>query len=214
LVSDLSAETLTDTALWAGGIALFEDQKRLDFSVEYQARFDENVSSLNNQFLELQAYRKTTPSLLVNGGYRFTHRQDYDDHRLYIGGFWDMTRSAQKDRYDPDKLRVILQFGYQHDFNASFDDMLISSNSVRFVFFASRRLSEKVRPMLLAGVLTTWNGAYSYGVDKIRLGGGFVTQLTDQSRFRAQYIWEKAYFRSPNKQTNIFWLRYEANFGN
>ena len=67
---------------------------------------------------------------------------------------------------------------------------------------------------LRAGVLTTWNDAYSYGVDKVRLGGGFVTQLTDQSRFRAQYIWEKAYFRSPNKQTNIFWLRYEANFGN
>lgn len=212
-VSDLSAETLTDTALWAGGIVLFEDQKRLDFSVEYQARFDENVSSLNNHFLELQAYRKTTPSLLVTGAYRFTHRSSHNDHRLYLGGFWDLTRSVQRDQYDPDKLRVILQFGYQHDFNAEFDDTLMGSNSVRFVFVASRQVTEKVRPLLLAGVLTTWNDAYSYGIDKVRLGGGFVARVTDQSRFRAQYIWEKAYFRSPDTQTNIFWLRYEVNFG-
>jgi hypothetical protein len=213
LFSDLPAETLTDTALWAGGIVLFEDQKQLDYSVEYQARFDENVSSLNNQFLELQAYRKTTPSLLVTGAYRFTYRPDHNDHRLYIGGFWDLTRSAQNDQYDPDNLRVILQFGYQHDFNAEFDDRLMSSNSLRFVFVASRRLTERIRPILLAGVLTTWNDAYDYGVDKVRLGGGVVVRVTDRSRFRAQYIWEKAYFRSPNKQTNIFWLRYEANFG-
>jgi hypothetical protein len=213
LFSDLPAETLTDTALWAGGVVLFEDQKQLDYSVEYQARFDENVSSLNNQFLELQAYRKTTPSLLVTGAYRFTHRPDHNDHRLYIGGFWDLTRSAQNGQYDPENLRVILQFGYQHDFNAEFDDRLMSSNSLRFVFVASRRLTERIRPMLLAGVLTTWNDAYDYGVDKVRLGGGVVVRRTDQSRFRAQYIWEKAYFRSPNQQTNIFWLRYEANFG-
>jgi hypothetical protein len=213
-VSDLSAETLTDTALWAGGVFLFEDQKKLDYSLEYQARFDENVSSLNNHFLELQAYRKTTPSLLVTGAYRFTHRPDHNDHRLYIGGFWDLTRFAQKDRYEPDNLRVILQIGYQHDFNAEFDDRLQASNSVRFVFVASHRLTDNIRPMMLAGVLTTWNDAYSYGVDKIRLGGGFVTRVTDQSRLRTQYIWEKAYFRSPNQQTNIFWLRYEANFGN
>lgn len=213
LFGDLSAETLTDTALWAGGIVLFEDQMKLDYSVEYQARFDENVSSLNNHFLELQAYRKTAPSLLVTGAYRFTHRSSHNDHRLYLGGFWDLTRSVQKDQYAPERLRVILQFGYQHDFNAEFDGTLMGSNSVRFVFVASRQVTEKVRPLLLAGVLTTWNDAYSYGVDKIRLGGGFVARVTDQRRFRVQYIWEKAYFRSPNTQTNIFWLRYEANFG-
>jgi hypothetical protein len=67
--------------------------------------------------------------------------------------------------------------------------------------------------MLLAGVLTTWNDAYSYGIDKVRVGGGFVARISEQSRIRTQYIWEKAYFRTPNKQTNIFWLRYEANFG-
>ena len=110
LFSDLPAETLTDTALWAGA-------------------------------------------------YRFTHRPDHDDHRLYIGGFWDLTRSAQNDQYDPENLRVILQFGYQHDFNAEFDDRLMSSNSLRFVFVASRRLTERIRPILLAGVLTTWSDA-------------------------------------------------------
>ena len=36
IFSDLPAETLTDTALWAGGIFLFEDQKKLNYSLEYK----------------------------------------------------------------------------------------------------------------------------------------------------------------------------------
>jgi len=75
--SNLSAETEKDNALWTGGLVLIEREKGLDYSAEYQLRLDENMSSFNNQFLEIMAYSKTTRALLLNGGYRFTNREDH-----------------------------------------------------------------------------------------------------------------------------------------
>lgn len=208
-----AAETETDWALWSGGLFVWEVDNSFSYSAEYQVRLDENMSSLNNHFLELVTYKKMNNALLLNGGYRFTRRPDHDEHRVYAGGFWDITRSARGSAPDANGLRLILQVGYQHDFDVSFDDQAMNSNSIRWILVASRQTTEKLRPFLLAGLLTTWNDAYNFGVDKIRLGGGVAISLTNKSRFRAQYIFEKSYFRSPIKQTNIFWLRYEANFG-
>jgi len=66
---------------------------------------------------------------------------------------------------------------------------------------------------LLAGILTTWNDANSLGIDKIRLGGGIAIQSTQRSRVRVQYIWEESRFVTPQKHTNIIWLRYEMILG-
>jgi len=110
-------------------------------------------------------------------------------------------------------LKVVLQIGYQHDFNDRFDERSMGSNSVRWILVASKPVTDKVRPFLLAGVLTTWNDAYNFGVDKIRLGAGVVFKMTEQSRLRCQYIWEAARFVSPKVHTNIIWLRYETSLG-
>jgi hypothetical protein len=209
LYSNASAETISDNALWTGGLFLWERGTNLHYSAEYQVRLDENMSSLSSHFLEFMAYKKANESLLINAGYRFTRRPDHDENRLYIGGFWDMTRSAG----DAERLRIVLQVGYQHDFNTQFDDRLMDSNSIRWILIASRQATENIRPFLLAGVLTTWNDAYSFGADRMRLGGGMAMTISNRSRLRAQYIFERAFFRSPMKNTNIFWLRYEANFG-
>jgi hypothetical protein len=158
-------------------------------------------------------YSKRTTSLILNGGYRFTQRTDHVENRLYFGGFWDMTRSTERLWDFPDRLKVVLQIGYQHDFNARFDDRSMGSNSIRWILVASKPGTDKVRPFLLAGVLTTWNDAYNFGIDKIRLGGGLVFNMTERSRLRCQYIWEAARFVTPKKHTNIIWLRYETSLG-
>jgi hypothetical protein len=207
------AETDTDSALWTGGLVLWERDNSPSYSAEYQVRLDENMTALSSHFLEFMAFKKVNNALLVNGGYRYTRRPDHDEHRVYMGGFWDITRTVQGPATDSRALRLVLQVGYQHDFDVNFGDQLIGSNSIRWILVASRQSTEKLRPFLLAGLLTTWNDAYSFGVDKIRLGGGVAISATSRSRFRAQYIFEKSYFRSPEKRTNIFWLRYEANFG-
>jgi hypothetical protein len=207
------AETITDSALWTGGLFLWEREKNLHYSAEYQVRLDENMTALSSHFLELMTYKKASESLLFNAGYRYTLRPDHNEHRLYVGGFWDMTRSAHSGVDDGERLRVVLQLGYQHDFNTKFDDRLMDSNSIRWILVASRQASENIRPFLLAGLLTTWNDANSFGADKIRLGGGMAVTISNRSRLRAQYMFERSFFSSPQKNTNIFWLRYEAYFG-
>lgn len=206
-------DTEIDTALWGGGLVLFEQPGTLDYSMEYQFRLADNMSSLNNHFVEFLGYHKASENLLLNGGYRFTRRGSRKEHRLYAGSFIDLTRSGRGLVPDNDQFRLTLQIGYQHDFDVSFDDEIMDSDSVRWILVASKPINQKIRPFLLAGVLTTWNDAYDFGVDKIRLGGGFHYQLSEKSRLRVQYIWEKFKFVSPQKQTNIFWLRYETRFG-
>ena len=211
--SDVSAETIKDSALWAGGLVLFKRDQGLDYSAEYQLRLDENMSSFSNQFLELMAYRKTTQALLLNGGYRFTNREDHNESRVYLGGFWDITKSLKRQNESSRELRAIFQVGYQHDFNARFDDRQMGSNSIRWILVVSKPVTKTIRPFFLAGVLTTWNAAYDFGIDKTRVGGGVVWNFSEQTRLRCQYIFEKFFYTTPQKNTNIIWLRLEMTLG-
>ena len=206
-------ETTYDSALWVGALALWENENSLDYSVEYQLRLDEHMSSYSNDFVEFMGYKKLNENVLFNSGYRFTRRDDHNESRLYIGGFLDLTKTSRGIDIRPGQFRATLQIGYQHDFNAKFDDRLMGSNSIRWILVASKPAGKKLTPFLLAGVLTTWNDAYSFGVDKIRLGGGLSIHATPRSRLRIQYVWEESRFRTPEKRTNILWLRYEIVLG-
>jgi len=207
--SIFAEETINDSALWSGGLVLFENEDSIDYSVEYQLRLDDHMSSFSNHFVEFMGYKKVNENLLLNGGYRFTKRTDHVESRLYFGGFLDLTRTARGIATKPDQFRVTLQVGYQHDFTTKTDDRIMGSSSIRWVLVASKPATKKITSFLLAGVLTTWNSAYSFGIDKIRLGGGIAYHATEHSRLRMQYIWEEARFMTPQKRTNILWLRYE-----
>ena len=89
----------------------------------------------------------------------------------------------------------------------------MDSDSVRGVLVLSKPANKTITPFLMAGALTTWNDAYSFGLDKTRLGGGVVIKMTEGSQLRCQYLWEESYFITPEKHTNIIWLRYELIFG-
>jgi hypothetical protein len=210
-----ASDTEYDSALWGGGLALHESQDKggLDYSLEYQFRLGDDMSSLSNHFVEFMGYHKASEKLLLNGGYRFTRRNDHDESRLYLGGFLDLTKTERGPAAESDQFRATLQVGYQRDFNTTFDDESVDSNSIRWIVVASKPTFGKVRPFLIAGLLTTWNEVYSFGVDKIRLGGGVQIPLSKRSRLRVQYIWEEFRFREPKKRTNILWLRYEMRFG-
>ena len=207
----VSAET--DHALWGGALVLVEDSAALDYSVEYQFRLGDNMSSLSNHFVEFLGYHKATPNILLNGGYRFTRRDSRNEHRLYLGGFLDLTRTERGLDFMQDGYRATLQLGYQRDHDVKFDDELMDSNSIRWILVTSKQVSAAFKPFVLAGILTTWNDAYDFGIDKTRLGGGFHYQFDRHSRIRAQYIWERSEFSTPEKETHIIWLRYERRFG-
>jgi hypothetical protein len=209
----LSAVTTTDSALWAGGLFLLERDDGLDYSMEYQLRLDDHMSSFSSNFAEFMGYKKTRNDLLFYGGYRFTMRPEDIEHRVHFGGFWDLTRIGKPVWEDPNRFKAVLQIGYQHDFNVKFDDRLMDSNSIRWVLVGSKPATDRITPFFLAGVLSTWNDACNFGIDKMRLGGGFSWKMTKHSRLRCQYIFEEARFMTPKKHTNIIWIRYEMNLG-
>lgn len=126
-----ASETTSDSGLWMGGLFISEKEEGLNYSAEYQLRLDDHMSSFSNQFVEFMGYHKATPALLLNGGYRFTERTDHVENRFYFGGFWDITRSLKPRPENLRNFRAVLQIGYQHDFNAKFDDRLMGSNSIR-----------------------------------------------------------------------------------
>ena len=111
LSSSLAAETETDSALWSGGLFLIENDEGLDYSMEYQLRLDDHMSSLSSHFVALMGYRKMRPALLLNGGHRFTMRPDHVENRLYFGGFWDITKSLKPREEGPRSFRAVLQIG-------------------------------------------------------------------------------------------------------
>jgi hypothetical protein len=205
----LAKDTVYDSALWGGGLVYFDKEEGLDYSLEYQLRLDEHMSSFSSDFVEIMGYKKHNENLVFNSGYRFTRREDHNESRVYFGGFLDLTKTSEGIVINPNQFKAILQFGYQHDFNTKIDDRSMGSNSVRMVLVASKPATKRITPFLLAGVLTTWNDANSFGLDKIRLGGGFAFQATTRSRIRCQYMREEAHMTSPEERTNIVWLRYE-----
>ncbi len=213
LCSSLTAKTTTDTALWTGGMVFFEKENDLNYSIEYQVRLNDEMSSLSSHFVELMKYHRVANSLLLNGGYRFTIRPDHKENRLYLGGFWEMTPSAKPHEADPNRFKAILQVGYQHDFNVEFDNQLMDSDSIRGVMQVSKPINKTITPFLMGGALTTWNDAYSFGIDKTRLGGGVILKMAKKSQLRCQYLWEESYFITPEKRSHIIWLRYELIFG-
>jgi len=213
LSNSLAAEPDKDSALWAGGLALFERDKGLDYSAEYQLRLGDHMGSLSSHFVEFLGYRKTTQALLLYGGYRYTRRKSHDEHRFVFGGFWDLLQTGKPAREDSGRFRAVLQVAYQHDFGVEFDDLMQDSNSIRWVLVGSKPATPTITPFFIAGVLTTWNESYDFGVDKVRVGGGFSWKMTERSRLRCQYMWERFLYRTPVKNTNIFWFRYETTLG-
>jgi hypothetical protein len=208
------AQTEYDNALWSGALVLAERDKGLNYSVEYQLRLKENASSFSNQFLEFMGYKKASAALLLNGGYRFTNREDRNESRLYLGGFWDITKSVGTQEGVARPFRAVFQVGYQHDFNTEFDDQRMGSNSIRWILVVAKPATETITPYLLGGILTTWNDAYDFGIDKTRVGGGVAWKFSARGRLRLQYIYERALYVSPKKHTNILWLRLEMALQN
>ena len=90
----LAEGTTYDSALWSGGLVLFENEDSIDYSVEYQLRLDDHMSSFSNHFVEFMGYQKVNENLILNGGYRFTRRTEHVESRLYFRGL--------KARYEKD----------------------------------------------------------------------------------------------------------------
>ncbi len=202
-----------DWQLWSG---LFfksaRPHERWDFSGEYQVRLNNDVRDLKSHFFETFAYYKATSRLELNAGYRYTIRPDRTENRLSGGFFVRHALGLKGSGSDDPRARVTHQILYQRDYDAEFNDVLISSNSVRYVFLVLKPVSKTVAPFAVAAGQYTWNAEYT-GLEKLRFAAGLRIDRGKKDRIKIHYVFEKRNFdAAPAQFASIIWLRYEVIF--
>ncbi len=199
-----------DWGLWAGTRFRFDRADGLDFSGEYQVRIDDDFRNLKSHFFEALAFGRPSAKLQLASGYRFTMRQDRNEHRLAALAWRDM--SVLKGRFDNARPRLALNHhaGYQRDFNVSFNDKLIQSNSLRYLLTVLVPVSPELEPFVGAGVLVTWNEEYSFDVDRLRFIVGCNIVRAPNDHLLVQYMFERNSSVEPEKHSHVIWTRYLA----
>lgn len=180
------------------------------FSAEYQVRLKDDLTSLKGHFFELAAYHQATARIEFIGGYRFTIRPDHKENRLLAGAF--LRHGFGKGQTESDgRLRVTHHVLYQRDFNASFNDILLDSTSLRYVLLVSRSLNRTLTPFVVAAALYTWNDEYT-GLEKLRFAAGVTIKTHGNDRLKLHYVYEKKASVDPPQFANVLWLKYEVIF--
>jgi hypothetical protein len=197
-------------SLWTGTRFRFDRADGLDLSGEYQVRLDDDFRNLNSHFLEALAFGRLSKRLELAGGYRFTLRPDWTAHRLVALAWWDM--AVLKGRFDSDRPKLTLtpHAGYQRDFNVSFNDRLIQSNSVRYLLTLHIPVSRELEPFIRAGALATWNEEFNFGLDRLRFILGLNVLRAPRDRIVVQYMFEETRSLEPEKHSHVIWIRYLA----
>lgn len=198
--------------LWSG--VLFRDfrpESRFDYSGEYQVRLTEDLHELKSHFFELSGYYKATPKLESNFGYRFTIRPDRNESRLFAGLFYRSTLVKPKPEIEKWGLRLTQQLMYQRDLDASFNDVLVDSNTVRYALYLTKPFTPVWHGLAIAGAMYTWNAEYS-GLEKVRAAIGVRILRANGDGISLLLIRERRNQPDSTTTSNIVWLRYEAVF--
>jgi hypothetical protein len=198
--------------LWSG--VLVRDVRpgsRFDYSGEYQVRFTDDLKTLKSHFLEVSGYYKANPKLESNFGYRFTIRPDRNESRLFAGLFYRTTLVKPNPQSGKFGLRLTQQLMYQRDFNASFNDVLLDSNTVRYALYLTKPFTPTWHGLVIGGAMYTWNAEYT-GLEKLRAAIGVRIRRKNEDGISLLLMRERR--NQPDTTTNatIFWLRYEAAF--
>ena len=202
----------TDFQLWPGITYLHHTLKGPDYSLEYQARFNENVTNLKSHFLEGMAYIQPGKSLEFAGIYRLTERSDKLEHRLAVLEWWKINLINSRSEESP-KLILVQHAGYQHDFNVTFNERLVNSNSFRCLFSLLAPTKTIINPVLGSGILMTWNDEFPFALDKIRLYTGGEIRTSKSSVLIALYMYELNYVDNPVSGSHVLWLRFRIEGG-
>jgi len=202
------SQNSADWQVWSGIKYRYNWIKGPDVSAEYQVRINENFTNLKSHFFEFLTHIQPSNKVELVGGYRFTIRPDHVEHRLAALEWWKINLIHGSSSKARPKLILIQHSGYQYDFNVNFNDKLINSNSIRNLLFLVMPTSENIDPLIAAGILTTWNEEFSFGIDKIRFIVGAEITNSNTSSIFVQYMYEENHAVDPIGKSHIIWLRY------
>jgi len=202
----------TGWGLWSGVLLRdFRADSRFDYSGEYQVRLTEDLRELKSHFFEFAGYYKANPRLESNFGYRFTIRPERNESRLFAGLFYRTTLVYPNPDLKKWGLRLTQQLMYQRDFNASFNDVLLDSNTVRYALYLTKPFTPTWHGLAIGGAMYTWNAQYS-GVEKLRAAIGVRLNRRNNDGILLLLVRERRNQPDSTATSTIVWLRYEAVF--
>ena len=189
----------------------FRPASRFDYSGEYQVRLTENFQELKSHFVELSGFYKANPRFQSNFGYRFTIRPDRNESRLFAGVFYRTTLVKPNPQSGKFGLRLTHQVMYQRDFNADFNDVLLSSSTVRYALYLTKPFTPVWHGLVIAGGMYTWNAEYT-GIEKLRAAVGVRIVRKNNDGISLLLMRERGNQPPVKTTATIIWLRYEAAF--
>jgi hypothetical protein len=198
--------------LWSG--VLVRDVRvdsRFDYSGEYQVRLTDDLTTLKSHFFEISGYYKANPKLESNFGYRFTIRPDQNESRFFAGLFYRTTLVKPNPQSGKFGLRLTQQMMYQRDLNASFSDVLLDSNTVRYALYLTKPFTPTWHGLVIGGAMYTWNAEYS-GLEKLRAAIGVRLRRRNNDGILMLLVRERRNQPNSTVTSTIIWLRYEAIF--
>jgi hypothetical protein len=198
--------------LWSG--VLVRDVRvdsRFDYSGEYQVRLTDDLTTLKSHFFEVSGYYKANPKLESNFGYRFTIRPDRNESRFFAGLFYRTTLVNPDPQSGKFGLRLTQQLMYQRDLNASFNDVLLDSNTVRYALYLTKPFTPTWHGLVIGGAMYTWNTEYS-GLEKLRAAIGVRLRRRNNDGILMLLVRERRNQPNSTVTSTIVWLRYEAIF--
>jgi len=108
-------------------------------------------------------------------------------------------------------LRLTHQLMYQRDLNASFNDVLLDSNTVRYALYLTKPFTPVWHGPVIAGGMYTWNAEYT-GVEKLRAAVGVRIRRKNDDGISLLLMRERRNQPDTTTTSTIVWLRYEAAF--
>jgi len=198
--------------LWSGVLVRdVRPDSRFDYSGEYQVRLTDDLKTLKSHFFEVSGYYKANAKIESNFGYRFTIRPDRNESRLFAGLFYRTTLVKPNPKSGKFGLRLTQQLMYQRDLNASFNDVLLDSNTVRYALYLTKPFTPVWHGLGIGGAMYTWNAEYS-GLEKLRAAIGVRLRRRNNDGILMLLVRERRNQPNSTVTSTIIWLRYEAVF--
>ena len=211
-ISSICGAQSTGLGIWSGVLVRdFRPDSRFDYSGEYQVRLTNDLHELKSHFFEVSGFYKANPKLQSNFGYRFTIRPDRNESRLFAGLFYRSTLIQPNPALNRLGLRLTQQLMYQRDFDASFNDVLVDSSTVRYALYLTKPFNPVWHGLVIAGAMYTWNAEYT-GLEKLRAAIGVRIVRKNNDGISLLLMRERRNQPDSMATANIVWLRYEVAF--
>lgn len=169
-----------------------EITKKLSASIEYEHRFDQNLTTFDKALLEPSVSYELIKPLEIGMNYRLS----LDQNKTRERGFEQRIAGYIRYKFEFDdfecRLKTILQYGFDDLTNPSFsyDQKLVNRNSfeIQYNWFGTR-----ITPFAFGELFYYINNPHGGIVNQARIKTGAEYEISNHSKLQAYYMYENEF---------------------